>query len=150
MVGLVAVKETMHPLAERFSQRLLERYPEFSSYAQEDGEGNFIVRVPSPQHSNCYLGVVACEDEVIAGFDAGHQHFLEGHVLTEAQAFEQALDLLRSVMAEEVYVIATEREEEPYRFGFRAAGTTGDLEEGERVTYTRSWLGTYDTELGPG
>jgi hypothetical protein len=59
---------------------------------------------------------------------------------------QDVLDFIQSVLDEAVYVVVTEKDGRKYRSGFRPAKQTADVRPDERLGYTLSWRGKYDTD----
>lgn len=129
----------------QFAWRLLSQFPEFAQCTPTEKRGSLIFLLPCPSRSDCGVGVLTGEDEIIVAFGVAHSHFPWRRLQTTDQAFERALEFIGELLDERVCAIVRQEEDGTCRYGFIAPEkVSGDLPEGTR--YVRSWRGTYDRE----
>jgi hypothetical protein len=138
----------LDPLSARFTQRLLETYPEWRRFGRviEDAQGRPAVefQVPRPSGGRNLI-VDTFDSEITVAFGDWHTHVWPGLStdLTLDDLVDEALACIEEIVSEDLVVVVWSKQ------GQVVGGTAGapsELENPKPGTSEArySWLGTYD------
>ena len=150
---------SLNVFSQRFARALFAIYPEWQEFAYIDflphvTPGSLVVDVsaPVPQHG---LTIRTNGNEVTIWCSHFTAHFDE-HIEDEKTRFAQALDFIRTLLAEEICVVTIWQSEKPgvslpSHLQLSSLGNAFTIKSGESLVpttgqniFVASWRGTYD------
>jgi hypothetical protein len=138
-------RSQLNKLSAAFADRFFSVYPEWELFATKLDEGMFEVFVPQAG-TDRQLWVSTQDNELTIGFDHWHEHLGAFLGLSDADAIEQTMEGVRSIVQEDLVVLISFRGGKWVKSTKRKPFEPLVIEPGG-TTHVYSWRGTHDRIL---
>jgi hypothetical protein len=145
----MSLRARLNTFSAQFVERLRLAHPEWQAFGRESEfeVGAVEYRVPRPHGGEPPLVICTVGDEVTVEFDRVHKHFGWSDVPDE-KAYDEALAFIDDILAERV-VIGVVMDADRWVSSFLLEPGEWPEKQPHELSYLRSWLGTYDEQIGP-